>query len=128
MSPRWKGAVSLDLRSLALFRMLLGAYLLTDVLLRLGVVNMLYTDDGFLPRDVLLTIVPTPWLLSLHLSSGGMIIHSGLFLAALVSAGFVLAGYRTRGATIVSWVLFASMHARNPFVDGLAEDILIGLA
>jgi hypothetical protein len=41
---------ALDLRSLALFRMALGAVILGDLLTRVPVLVALYSDDGAVPR------------------------------------------------------------------------------
>ncbi|MFT4730328.1 MAG: hypothetical protein ACI9UN_004852 [Granulosicoccus sp.] len=47
---------SLDFRSIALFRVLLGAFLLCDLLLRSVDLSDFYTDAGVLPRHRLLSI------------------------------------------------------------------------
>ncbi|MGH7499851.1 MAG: hypothetical protein ACREL3_13490 [Gemmatimonadales bacterium] len=127
MSERWRKVVSVDLRSLAFFRIVLGSYLLADLVARLDVVSDFYTDDGFLPRDGRILLAKAPWLLSLHMSSGNMLIVAIYFLLAIVFALGMIAGHRTRLCTIGSWILFTSMHARNPFVDGLADEVCIAL-
>ncbi len=127
MTARWGRVLGTDLRSLAFFRVCLGAYLLLDGALRLPLLNDLYSDYGFLPRDAMVSLAPSRWLLSLYLSSGNVIIHTPLVLAAMFLAAGLACGYRTRFCAIGSWILFTSMHVRNPFVDGLAEDVVVGL-
>ena len=127
MSGRLRSVFSADLRSLACLRIVLGALVLITLLLRNNWLGDFYTDDGFLPRDARISLTGTPWLLSLHLSSGSPLVVAILYLAALCFALGMLAGYRTRFCVIGSWILFASMHVRNPFIDGLAEDLILGL-
>ena len=93
MSERGRNVFSADLRALACFRIVVGAAVLAAILVRLNWLGDFYTDDGFLPRDARLSLAGTPWLLSLHLSSGSALIHSILFLAAIFFALGMLAGY-----------------------------------
>jgi hypothetical protein len=127
MTERWGRVLGTDLRSLALFRTALGAYLCWDLLVRMQVMSSLYSDDGYLPRDARLALERIPRFLSLHLSSGSALVQLILFLAALYFSLALTVGYRTRFCAIGSWILFVSMHTRNPIVDGLADDVLLGL-
>jgi hypothetical protein len=111
----WLRGLTIDLRSLALFRMALGLCLLTDLLARVPQIRAFYTDDGVLPRAVVIRL-GNPWKLSLHMISGEVAIQLGLFLIAIALATGFVVGYRTRLCAIASWVLLMSMHVRNPMV------------
>src|SRR5689334_7578495 len=46
----WRNAFGIDARSLALFRLALGALLLVDLAVRATDLNVMYTDDGMFSR------------------------------------------------------------------------------
>jgi hypothetical protein len=106
--------LAIDYRALAAFRIALGLLLLANLFTRARYLQTFYTDDGALPRSVLLanfdganqvfSYVPDPW---------------GPFLLFPVAGLFALAlavGYRTRLATAASLVLLILLHLRNPLV------------
>ncbi len=116
--------LSLDLRSLALFRVLLGWILIYDLILRLPVLNAFYTDTGVLPRSVLLSEFNNPNYFSLFLMSGQ---YSQVLLLCALGLFFYLAlllGYRTRLFTVLSWIFFVSFTARNPVVSHGGDDLI----
>ncbi len=106
----------LDLRSLALFRIGLGALIIGDLIWRAQDLRAFYTDSGVLPRAVLLERFADRWIISLHLLSGMALVQAGLFLVAMGFGLMVLVGYRTKLATIASWVLLISLQNRNPII------------
>ena len=106
-----------DLRSLALFRIVLAALVLADLTNRATDLTAHYTDGGVLPRTVLLEKVLSPWSFSLNLMNGAPFFQALLFCLAAVAALCLLVGYRTRLATVVVWVLMFSIQSRNPLVD-----------
>lgn len=107
---------ALDLRSLALFRVGLALCMLWDLALRAPLLSQLYSDEGLLPRRVLIEQVPeyvSP--LALHLVSGSMAYQGLLFgLTALCALALGL-GYRTGVATLLCWWLELSLQMRNPY-------------
>lgn len=107
---------SLDLRSLALFRIALGTVLLFHLIALLPDIDAFFTDRGVLPRDALITEFGNPWTISVHLMSGQWSVQLGLLLIALVFAVGVIVGYRTRLCTAVSWFLLSSLQVRNPVI------------
>lgn len=114
----WPGqhVVSLDLRSLATFRVAFGCVLLLDCLIRWIDAVAHYTDLGLLPRRVLMDSGWHVDFLSIHMASGQpWFIHS-LFAIQSVCAIALLLGYRTRIVTALSWVLLISLHNRNPWL------------
>lgn len=105
--------VSLDLRSLALFRILISTILIYDLGDRLRNLTAHYSDQGILPRDLAVSAVSYPWDISLHFISGtwqGMLV---LFFLHFLAALCLLFGFRTRVATFFCWVLTLSLHNRN---------------
>lgn len=115
---------SIDLRGLAVFRMAIGVILLVDLLGRSRNLVMFYTDSGVLPRRALASDYSGAY--SIHTLSGDAWFQGLLFVIAAVFALMLLVGYRTRIATLVSWLLLLSLQARNPMVLH-SGDHLLGL-
>lgn len=112
--------VGLDLRSLAAFRIGLGALLLLDLVGRAGDLTAHYTDQGILPRSA----IANPRNLSLHMLDGTADFQGALFAVAGLAALALLVGWHTRLATGASWFLLLSLHARNPMVLQGGDDLL----
>jgi hypothetical protein len=100
----------LDLRSLSLFRIGLGALIIGDLIWRARDLRVFYTDFGVLlasgrtsrARAVLLERFADPWYISLHLLSGMAVVQALLFLLAIGFGVMLLVGYRTKPAAIAS--------------------------
>ncbi|MBY0384346.1 HTTM domain-containing protein [bacterium] len=119
-----KSVFTLDLRSLAFFRILLSLVLIYDLFDRIRDLKDHYTDWGVLPRQVLIDSIANFWEWSLHFSFGhtfGVFILFGLSLASYIC---LLVGYRTRLSTIISWVLLTSLQTRNPMVLQGGDELL----
>lgn len=107
----------LDPRSLAVFRMVLGGFVVLDSLLRVPYLGEFMTDNGVLSR---LQVVSSPYAdywLSFHLGSGNLI---GQVVLSLILVGLgvgLTIGWRTHLMAAGCWVLVNSMHARNPFIN-----------
>jgi predicted DCC family thiol-disulfide oxidoreductase YuxK len=106
----------LDLRSLAVFRIGLAVLIIVDLIDRFRDLKAHYTDFGILPRAALIEKFLNPWLWSIHLLSGEALFQGLLFLLAILVALALLVGYRTKIVTILSWILLASLHSRNPVI------------
>ena len=113
---RFERLFSIDLRSLAVFRMALGVLLLADLYVRVQDLSAHYTDWGALPRDVLVEHFASPLHLSLHLATGSTLGQAIIFLLAGIFALGLLVGFRTPVVTCLSWLLLLSVQARNPRV------------
>ncbi|ESA32275.1 httm domain protein [Leptolyngbya sp. Heron Island J] len=119
LEPRY----GLDLRSLALLRVGLAGVMLVDLGWRLGTLTLNYSDQGGLPRSALGELwLPGYW--SIHAWSGAVGWQVVCFAIAALSAFLMLIGYRTRWATLISWLMLISLHNRNPLVIGAADDVL----
>jgi len=115
---------SLDVRSLALFRIGLALVILADLCTRASDLVAHYSDAGILPRAVLNGGLLQPGYWSIHALSGSAIFQGVLFLVAGLSAIAMLIGYHSRIAVIVSWLFLISLHNRNPLILFAADDVL----
>ena len=114
-----KETFSLDLRSLAAFRIGLAIIVLSDLAIRSTALVAHYTDHGALPRSLALLMAPSPYAFSFHYYNGSAGGQALLFLIAAAFALALLVGYRTRAATIASWVMLLSLQNRNsPVLSG----------
>lgn len=112
----FKAGLGVDLRSLALLRIGLAILILVDLAVRCSDLRAHYTDFGVLPRSVVIDQWLDPWQWSIHLLSGLAIVQLALLVVAALAAVALLVGYKTRWATILSWILLVSLHHRNPLV------------
>jgi len=122
-----KRVFGLDLRSLALFRIMLGVLLMVDTSMRIGDLKAHYSDQGVLPRNVL--IDPTSNLLSdfaasLYFISGSAPFVLGLMLLQIAIGALLIVGFKTRLMTVCAWLLVISLHARNPMVITGGDSLL----
>lgn len=118
----------IDRRSLATFRVALGTMLLVDLARRARFLTMHYTDDGVLPRGMFLEHwTEEPWRISLHMAGGSAAFEVLLFCLAAAFAFALLVGYRTRLATVASWLMLYSLHSRNPFANFVGDFIILQL-
>jgi len=116
--------VAVDRRALAALRISLGLLLLADLLLRSRALVAHYTDSGVMPRTALREVYGPLADISLHALSGGVVLQVALFALAGLAALALAAGYRTRLAAVVSWLLLVSLHARNPMLLNAGDSLL----
>ena len=91
----------IDLRTLALFRICLGAAILADLINRAEYLTAFYTDQGVLTRAAAIGFNHSARL-SFHLMSGSPLIIGLLFVIAGLLAVLLMLGYRTRLVTVLS--------------------------
>lgn len=121
---KWFGAIfDADLRSLAAFRIVLGVIVLIDLFGKARNLRVFYTDDGVLPRRILLAEL-RPWSISLNLISGTFLLEAMLFGITALAAISLLVGYRSRLSIIIVWAMVLSIQWRNPFVLHAADELL----
>lgn len=129
MSFSLKSSFAIDLRTLAFFRVALAGMLIWDLFDRARTLRMLYTDDGVLSRDALLSLYgqSMQWT-TLHFVTGQSVLAQGLmFGLAGVIAIALMVGYRTWWATFLSWVLLVSLDRRLPHAAGIGSDYIMRL-
>jgi len=130
--PQRKGAFwetlrnlfGIDSRSLAVFRMAMGALLLLDLGTRVADLNTMYTDDGMFSRAEICRRATSIWNWSFHFGSGSWEYQAMLFGIAAALAIALTAGFETRLATIGSWLMLVSIHHRVPPILSGAEILL----
>src|SRR5215212_3396157 len=113
-----------DLRSLAVFRIVLALLVLAVLVTRATDVSAFYTDRGILPRSILLVQELSRWAFSLNLMNGELFFQALLFGIGMLTALGMLVGYRTRLVTIITWVIVLSIQMRNPLVTNAGDDLL----
>jgi predicted DCC family thiol-disulfide oxidoreductase YuxK len=120
-----KTVFGIDLRTLALLRIMLGVAILCDVINRWPYAAALYSDDGVWPRQAAMAFnAASRWSL-LYVSGGAWLVHA-LFVGLVLAALALIYGYRTRVATGIAWVLFVSLTNRNLIIQQ-GGDILLCL-
>lgn len=124
--PRLAELFGLDLRSLALFRFLLGATLSCLLCGSLCDLGALYSDNGALPRGWVMAS-DSPWRLSLYFLNGTAAFAGLLLLAQIALAAMLALGWRTRLAAVAGFLLQASLLSRAPLAAGSADLLLTGL-
>ena len=116
---------AIDLRTLALFRVLLGIMVIADLILRSRDLTAFYTDAGVFPRDVAIQNGLAESY-SFHFANGTGVFQAALFFVQGFFAILLMLGYRTRIATLVCLILTISLQVRNPHILQ-GSDILLTL-
>jgi predicted DCC family thiol-disulfide oxidoreductase YuxK len=117
-------AFSIDYRTLALFRICLGAIILVDILLRSRDFTAFFTDQGIIPRQLALNWWPDNATMSLYFINGGAFFNAALVLITVILAIAVMVGYRTRLAVVLSWILIVSLHQRSSILSHGGDDLV----
>lgn len=120
----FRNVFTVDLRALAVMRIWVAGIILTDLAIRATDLEAHYSNMGVLPLHVLHQFSWNSYHFSLHSLSGLWQMQAVLFAVAAVFAGFLLVGYKTRLATIVSWVLLVSLQNRNTLISQGGDDLL----
>ena len=120
-----KRRVTLDTRSLAVFRIVAGILVIADVLLRLRNFTFFYTDGSAMPvwlaRELTHEYAPSVFFIS-----GSPSVTLLLFGLHLLVGIALLVGYHTRIAAVLVFVFVVSLDLRMPLATSYA-DILFRL-
>jgi len=88
--------------------------LIYDLITRMGDLQVFYSDDGVLPRSIL---VHSQKLyansFSINMLHGDTWFQATIFILAIIAAGALMLGYKTRLATILTWIFMVSIQNRN---------------
>ncbi|MDZ7688719.1 MAG: HTTM domain-containing protein [Halobacteriales archaeon] len=114
--------LAVDRRALAVFRVGLGVVILVDILTRSFDFVAFYTDEGVLPSSYLASDPLSS--LSVHFLLGGVRFQAFLFALTALFALLLVVGYRTRFATLASFVLVTSLQEYNPYVLNAGDSML----
>lgn len=113
----------IDLRSLALFRMGLALIVLGDLIfVRFPDLRAFYTDEGVLPRTLLLSQLARSRF-SLFLLNGSVAFTLFLFFFIGLAGLCLLIGWRTRLSTFICWLLTVSLQVRNQIILSGGDEI-----
>lgn len=89
-----------------------GLLILFDLMVRSTALTAHYSDQGVLPRTLLFKI-GHDYDLCVHALGGSTLFLALLFVFNGAAAAALLIGWRTRAATLVCWLMMASLHNRN---------------
>ena len=112
-------AVRIDTRTLAVFRVFVGLLILADLVLRSRNFTYFYTDEGVMPRS-LATAVSSEAFSFYHYTTDTTVIAALFVLQGLIAVQLIV-GYKTRIATILSFLFVVSLDHHNPFVTSYAD-------
>lgn len=117
MSDFLRDFATADPRSLGLFRILFGVFLLVDLYRRLPDVSLFYTNDGMLPNHSALFRPMSGHLFSIFhpFSSRGEVL-AAFAVTAIVYLVYTI-GWRTKIFQIATLVLVTSLHSRNIMLE-----------
>ena len=115
---------TIDLRALAVMRIWIAGIILTDLAIRATDLEAHYSNMGVLPLHVLHQYLWPPQFFSLHALSGMWQFELILFIIAAGFAICLLLGYKTRLATVASWLLLLSLQNRNTLITQGGDDLL----
>lgn len=122
--PRLAELFGIDLRSLALFRFVLGLVLFIVLCRDFADLTAFYTDLGVMPRGWAIESDSFNRVSLYFLNGQRWFIFALLTVQAVFALMFML-GWRTRLATIVSFVLWISLINRNTLIL-IGGDLLMG--
>lgn len=123
-----KTYLSIDPRSLALFRVVFATVLLFDVYWRSRDVDYFYTNEGLLPNHTVLWAAPARRMFSFFfMASTAAEARVAMALCALVFL-LLLVGYRTRLMQVLSWICLISLNTRICLLENGGDIVLNQLA
>lgn len=116
---RFQETFGLDLRSLAVLRILIGCMLVVDYAIRAVSLRSHYTDFGVVPSawQTAHIIDPHPGRFSFHLASGDLNLQIALLGLSLLFAIFLIVGFQSRLSMVASLVLMISIQNRNMEIE-----------
>jgi hypothetical protein len=115
---------ALDTRSLALFRIGLGLLVVIDATGRFSDLTVFYPTLGAVPRALVDELRGDSVPLSPYLLNGSAPFAGSLLTLHPLAGLCLLAGYRTRLATAVAWLLTFSIQHRNLLVENFGDLVL----
>lgn len=120
----WHTCFTLDVRSLALFRIALALVVVCDASVRAVDAEAFYADTGIFPRTELLRSFTARPVLSLNLLDGSVEFQLALFALTIIAAIALMLGWHARIAALICWVLVLSVQARTGYINTGADAVL----
>jgi hypothetical protein len=121
----WKNLFKLDLRSLALARVCLGIVTFFDLGRRLWDLQDFFTDEGILPRSLLIDQYETTWRMTLLNLNGSFSFALILLIIGMIASLTYTLGWRTRISNLIVWLTIISFQARFPEGATSGGDMLL---
>jgi hypothetical protein len=125
MRSWWRTCFTIDLRSLALFRIALGMVVVCDAAVRAVDAEVFYADTGIFPRDPMLRSFATRPVLSVFLLDGSVEFQLALFALTIVAGIALMLGWHARIAAFIGWVLMLGVQARNAYISSGADAVIL---
>jgi len=121
----WQPFAGVDVRSLALMRVMLAIATLVNITLYWPDAGTFFADGtGFFPRsEAIRTQSPHTWSL-LYISASPWFMHAFFALYTLSALAFLF-GYKTRAATVLCWVFAVSLKTRGLLFTNPADMQLV---
>ncbi|MFM8354330.1 MAG: HTTM domain-containing protein, partial [Gammaproteobacteria bacterium] len=113
-----------DLRALAAVRIGVGLLILVDLMIRASDLGWFMSEWGVLDTAAS-RLYADQWRFSLYWLSSSFVWTCALFVCAALAATLLVFGVRTRLATVVSFLLLASLHNRNPLLLQGGDNLLL---
>lgn len=113
-----------DLRALAAMRICVGLLILTDLTIRAPDLGWFMSEWGVLDTAAS-RLHADEWRFSLYWLSSSFYWTCFLFVCAALAAALLVFGIRTRFVTVVSFLLLASLHNRNPLLLQGGDNLLL---
>jgi hypothetical protein len=114
--------MTIDSRSLALFRIAIGLLIIGDVLARASTFGLFYTEDGVVPQ-VLAESRTVDGAFSFFYFTQDSTVIALLFLIHAIVAIQLIIGYKTTFAMILSFLFVISLDHHNPLVLSHADTL-----
>ncbi|HLG02585.1 MAG TPA: HTTM domain-containing protein [Bacteroidia bacterium] len=124
LTVKFRQGITLDLRALSLYRILLGSLLLIDLFIRAGDLEIFYSDNGAVTRSLVQTTHWNNFYIPLHMLAGSAGYAAALFILAGCFAFALVVGWKTRLFTFLSWLMLVSLHNRNAFILQGGDELL----
>lgn len=121
----FKNLFKLDLRSLALARVLLGILAFFDIWRRIDDIDVFFSDAGILSRVDLINNFELGWRMTLLNMNGSYSFALILLLVGMLASIFFTLGWRTRTSNFIIWLVIISFQARFPEGATSGGDMLI---
>jgi hypothetical protein len=116
-----ENSLGFDARSLALLRIIAPSCYLWELLSNWPNLEACYTDSGLLPR--VFVFQNGIHALSLYLAVGTLTGVRLLYLLQMAAVICVILGWRTRAASLVSWLFVISLQNRFPYLPGWETEV-----
>jgi hypothetical protein len=123
-----KTVFSIDVRALAIFRILMGLILLLDIINRIKLTPAFNSDTGILPRHMVdLGAFEYAYHFQIMFVNGGEWFSYLYFSLMLLLGVMLLIGYKTKLITILCWLFFCSIIVRDPLTRHAGDILFIVL-